>query len=321
MYFFFFFFLLLLEQTSNYAMPLIKGTILHDSFETALGSNDFSTEALSATIQEKISTKLADIYAVGETDITAKKNLEVRTSRFSAKSLTRHALVASPFTLCQPSWCFSLGFVQVAIPNMQNWAQRFLHAQPKVRFPHNQCAAKGLNAAPVFFDVQLIACCVRDQTEIKFMNGRQKVCVSKVLAIEENIWSPAYGLKGNNVLALLSWPPIASADKCVSSLTAMAPRENRCLGGDESGPLGQVRAPRPAAGAEDREAVAVQHWPSSPGHPLHPLDVRPIRYVPTSRSVEVLEDVRLMVEVLTVRDLSKIRISARGCSTTSSRET
>lgn len=64
-------------------MPLIKGTILHDSFETALGSNDFSTEALSATIQEKISTKLADIYAVGETDITAKKNLEVRTSRFS----------------------------------------------------------------------------------------------------------------------------------------------------------------------------------------------------------------------------------------------
>jgi hypothetical protein len=78
-----FFFFLLRDQTSNYAMPLIKGTILHDSFETALGSNDFSTEALSATIQEKISTKLADIYAVGETDITAKKNLEVRTSRFS----------------------------------------------------------------------------------------------------------------------------------------------------------------------------------------------------------------------------------------------
>ncbi len=146
---------LLLEQTSNYAMPLIKGTILHDSFETALGSNDFSTEALSATIQEKISTKLADIYAVGETDITAKKNLEVRTSRLSkTPSLARHALVASSFTLCQPSWYFSLGFVQVAIPNMQNWAQRFLHAQPKVRFPHHQCAAKGRNAAPVFCEVR-----------------------------------------------------------------------------------------------------------------------------------------------------------------------
>lgn len=62
---------------------------------------------------------------------------------------------------------------------------------------------QGRNAAPVFFEVGLIASRLRDQTEIKFMNGRQKVCVSKVLAIEENIWSPAFGLKGNICLGVI----------------------------------------------------------------------------------------------------------------------
>ncbi len=35
-----------------------------------------------------------------------------------------------------------------------------------------------------------------NKEEIGFHNRKAKVCVSKVLAIEENIWSPMYGLKG-----------------------------------------------------------------------------------------------------------------------------
>lgn len=60
-------------------MPLIKGTILHDSFETALSTADFSTEALTKTIQQKIAASLADIYAVSETEASARSKLEVLT--------------------------------------------------------------------------------------------------------------------------------------------------------------------------------------------------------------------------------------------------
>ncbi len=77
-------------------MPLIKGTILHDSFEDALRKNDFSRSNMERTLKQRINDNIDKFYAVGETNESAEDQL------------------------------------QVFIPKMQEWAKKFLHYEPKV---------------------------------------------------------------------------------------------------------------------------------------------------------------------------------------------
>ncbi len=77
-------------------MPLIKGTILHDSFEDALRKNDFSRSSMEKTLRHYINDNIDQFYAVGETNDSAEEQL------------------------------------RVYIPKMQEWAKKFLQYEPKV---------------------------------------------------------------------------------------------------------------------------------------------------------------------------------------------
>jgi DNA replication ATP-dependent helicase Dna2 len=71
------------------------------------------------------------------------------------------------------------------IAELQSWAELFVSSQPNVRVPLCLFACAHANAA-------------QPKAIVKAGNGETAtMCVSKLLDIEEHVWSPMYGLKGN----------------------------------------------------------------------------------------------------------------------------
>lgn len=66
---------------------------------------------------------------------------------------------------------------------LQGWAEIFVSAKPKVGSPY-QCGPKLILKQPNAF--------VKDRNEAQSL-----MAVNKLLEVEEKIWSPMYGLKGN----------------------------------------------------------------------------------------------------------------------------
>ena len=71
------------------------------------------------------------------------------------------------------------------LPGLQSWAELFVSSQPNVGIP-----------SPFF--PWICANNKQPEAKIKVPGGEQVVmCVSKLLDVEEHVWSPMYGLKGN----------------------------------------------------------------------------------------------------------------------------
>ncbi|KAK6495309.1 Tripartite DNA replication factor [Arthrobotrys musiformis] len=110
----------------------VYGNILHEVFQVALSSNDFSTQFLEKEITRILSSHMGNLYAVRVTPSMATDHLRTQ------------------------------------IPFLQDWAKVFVSAKPKPG-----AMAKGHRSVDV------------------------NMAVRKVLDVEEHIWSPKFGLKGN----------------------------------------------------------------------------------------------------------------------------
>ena len=70
------------------------------------------------------------------------------------------------------------------VPELQLWAQLFVNARPKVRTRST--------------DLTTVLILVQAEALVKDRNGMSvPMCVNKLLDVEEHVWSPKYGLKGN----------------------------------------------------------------------------------------------------------------------------
>lgn len=120
------------KATSDASAPLVYGTLLHEIFQDALISNDWSPVFLNGAIEKAMKKHVVDLYTikVGFTD--AREHLASK------------------------------------IPEVRGWAEKFVSSYPKI-----DAIAQGRN------------------------NEKANLCVSKLLDIEEHVWSPLYGLKGN----------------------------------------------------------------------------------------------------------------------------
>ena len=76
--------------------------------------------------------------------------------------------------------------VMSKIPAVQAWADVFLHAKPQVRVPLNLC----------FRDADNLFLQPNSMVEDRH-NAKLNLSISKLLEVEEHVWSPMYGLKGN----------------------------------------------------------------------------------------------------------------------------
>ncbi|ERS97869.1 hypothetical protein HMPREF1624_06040 [Sporothrix schenckii ATCC 58251] len=120
------------KSASDASPPLVYGTLLHEIFQEALMSNQWTGPFVRTTIDSAIQKHLEDLYIV---------KLDVPTAREYLLTRTRE---------------------------LQCWAELFVAPKPK----------PGANAAG--------------------RNGEKvNMCVSKLLDVEEHVWSPMYGLKGN----------------------------------------------------------------------------------------------------------------------------
>lgn len=120
------------KATSRANAPMLYGTVLHELFQEALKANRWDSEWLHNTIQDILPRKFETILEIGA----------------SVEQVLDH--------------------LKSKLPELQSWAEIFVHAKPK-----------------------------RDAI-VKDRNGRQAIMsINKLLDVEEHVWSPEYGLKGN----------------------------------------------------------------------------------------------------------------------------
>lgn len=79
--------------------------------------------------------------------------------------------------------------LQNYMPTLKQWGKKFIGAQPKPDVPYAVQKRLQFQAAINFDD----------------RNATTPVCITKVLGVEESIWSPMYGLKGNFQSIGLRW--------------------------------------------------------------------------------------------------------------------
>lgn len=120
------------KATSDASPPLVYGTLLHEIFQEALLSNDWSPVFLNGAIERAMKKHVVDLYMIKVSFTDAREHLSSK------------------------------------IPEVRGWAERFMSSYPKV-----DAIAQGRN------------------------NEKANLCVNKLLDIEEHVWSPLYGLKGN----------------------------------------------------------------------------------------------------------------------------
>ncbi|KAF3939552.1 hypothetical protein ABW19_dt0210524 [Dactylella cylindrospora] len=110
----------------------VYGNILHELFQTALSANNFTSQFLEKEISRILSSQLQNLYAV----------------RITPNMATDH--------------------LRTKLPPVQEWAKRFVSAQPK-----------------------------KGAVIVGHRAPDTGMAIRKVLDVEEHIWSPKYGLKGN----------------------------------------------------------------------------------------------------------------------------
>ncbi|KAJ3416935.1 Tripartite DNA replication factor [Chytridiales sp. JEL 0842] len=123
------------KVTNDISAPMVYGNLLHSLLQKCLQNSNFTTEFIMGEIEELVSLSIEDLYAIGESETTARTHL------------------------------------QGHVDTLKQWSETFVSPIPK------------LNAT---VDVH------RGDK-----NNGYKMAVTKVLDIEEHIWSPMYGLKGN----------------------------------------------------------------------------------------------------------------------------
>ncbi|KAJ3234104.1 Tripartite DNA replication factor [Chytriomyces hyalinus] len=127
----------LCRVTNDSSPALVYGKVLHEVFQTCLvrKSDGFSDSVLEQVIGTQVRACLEDLWAIGETEESAKLHL------------------------------------MEMVPSIKDWGRKYY--------------GKFINSSGVI--------------NVSRSNMREKTtaCVSKVLDIEEHIWSPTWGIKGN----------------------------------------------------------------------------------------------------------------------------
>jgi DNA replication ATP-dependent helicase Dna2 len=143
------------KVTNDTSAPMVYGNLLHNLLQICMSHDNFDTTFMTKEIDTLISTSTESLYAIGESEATAKE------------------------TLCG------------SIETLQSWASTFFTQIPKVQ---STCM---LDRLPYLYLGEQINAAV----EIPRGNGKNspRLAISKVLDIEEHIWSPMYGIKGNIV--------------------------------------------------------------------------------------------------------------------------
>ena len=133
------------RATSSASPPMLYGTILHELFQGALTANRWDSPFLLELLDCILPTQLEAILEIHSTCELVKDHLRTK------------------------------------LPEMQAWAEMFVRATPRVRWP----AQRSL---------------LTDQADavVAERNGKSStMCINKLLDVEEHVWSPQYGLKGN----------------------------------------------------------------------------------------------------------------------------
>ncbi|CAJ2504786.1 Uu.00g121800.m01.CDS01 [Anthostomella pinea] len=123
------------KATSDKTPPLVYGTLLHEIFQEALMSNQWSLEFLDGIICRITEKHVEDLYTIKVSINGAREHLRSK------------------------------------MPELKCWAAAFVSPFP------------------------------RPDAVVQSMNGRNgqnaNMCVTKLLDVEEHVWSPLYGMKGN----------------------------------------------------------------------------------------------------------------------------